>query len=136
MVVFQASLQRRQGFLFRVVDIANELFAMAASVSLAHTMAATRHPNAREAGDLADLFCRNSRRRVRQLFRELWSNDDKYKYKVARAVLAGDHTWMEDLGVSEGAATTPGGNGSATGAGAHGDAGESGDESLHEAGAA
>ena len=79
----RASCSTSRRFLFRLVDIANELFAMAASVSRAHGMAEAGHPEAANAAELADLFCRNSRRLVVRLFRELWANDDVRKYKVA-----------------------------------------------------
>ncbi len=103
MVVHGARLQRKQAFLFRLVDVANELFAMAASVSRAHQMAAESHPSAGQAARLVDLFCRGARRRVRQLFRDLWSNDDVRKYRAAQAVLRGEHRWLE-----EGTAGLPG----------------------------
>ncbi|HVT60622.1 MAG TPA: acyl-CoA dehydrogenase family protein [Thermoanaerobaculia bacterium] len=96
MLVHQGKLQHKQGFLFRVVDIANEMFAMAASASRAHAMAATGSPHAAEAAELADLFCRGARRKVTRLFRELWANDDARKYRVALRVLEGRHAWMEE----------------------------------------
>ena len=96
MLVHQGKLQHKQAFLFRLVDIANELFAMAASVSRAHAMAEVGHPEAANALELADLFCRNSRRLVIRLFHDLWSNDDVRKYKVALKVLDGKHAWVED----------------------------------------
>ena len=65
MLVYQAKLQNKQAFLFRLVDIANETFAMAATVSRAQTLADTRAPEAAEAVRLADVFCRQARRRVR-----------------------------------------------------------------------
>jgi hypothetical protein len=43
-----------------------------------------------------DLFCRGSRRRVRRLFQDLWRNDDERKYGVARRILDGKHTWLEE----------------------------------------
>ncbi len=95
MVVHEAKLEHKQAFLFRLVDIAMELFAMATSASRAHAMTERRHPDAVKARELADLFCRMSRRRVRALFRELWSNDDVRKYKTAQNVLAGRHVWLE-----------------------------------------
>ncbi len=95
MVVFQGALQNKQGFLFRIVDIANELFAVAASVSRAQTLAEQGHPDAAKAGELADLFCRNARRTIGRLFRALWSNDDVRKYKVGLRVLDGSHAWLE-----------------------------------------
>jgi alkylation response protein AidB-like acyl-CoA dehydrogenase len=95
MVVFQGALQNKQGFLFRIVDIANELFAVAASVSRAQSLAEQGHPDAAKAAELADLFCRNARRTIGRLFRALWSNDDVRKYKVGLRVLDGSHAWLE-----------------------------------------
>ena len=60
MIVHQAKLQNKQAFLFRLVDIANELFAMAASVSRAQALREAGHPEAENAAELADLFCRGS----------------------------------------------------------------------------
>lgn len=96
MIVHQAKLQNKQAFLFRLVDVANELFAMAASVARAQAMVEQGHPEAANASELADLFCRSSRRKVGRLFRDLWANDDVRKYKVALKVLDGKHAWIED----------------------------------------
>jgi len=96
MLVHGAKLQRKQAFLFRMVDIANLLFAMAASLSRAGTMADRRHPQSAEAGALADLFCRDARRRVKRLFQDLWANDDDLKYRAAQRVLAGEQIWLEE----------------------------------------
>jgi len=95
MIVHQAKLQNKQAFLFRLVDIANELFAMASSVSRAQAFREAGHPDADNAAELADLFCRNSRRRIVRLFQDVWSNDDVRKYKVALKVLDGKHAWIE-----------------------------------------
>ena len=90
MLVYQAKLQNKQAFLFRLVDIANELFAMAASVARARALRGREsRPEAREATDLARQFCRSARRRIRALFRDLWSNDDDLRYRAAQDVLAG-----------------------------------------------
>jgi len=97
MVVHQASLQNKQMFLFRLVDIANELFAMAASVTRAHAMRKARMAESKKAGDLADLFCRQARRKIKRLFADLWSNDDARKYRLASEVLKGRHVWLEAL---------------------------------------
>ncbi|HEV8580825.1 MAG TPA: acyl-CoA dehydrogenase family protein [Thermoanaerobaculia bacterium] len=96
MIVHQGKLQHKQAFLFRVVDVANELFAMAASVARAHAMAEAGHSDAANAAELADLFCRNSRRNVLRLLHDLWANDDARKYKVALRVLDGKHAWLEE----------------------------------------
>ncbi|MEE8137418.1 MAG: acyl-CoA dehydrogenase family protein, partial [Thermoanaerobaculia bacterium] len=96
MMVHQGRLPNKQGFLFRIVDIANELFAMAVSVSRAHALRAASRSEAARAADLADLFCRTSSRTVNRLFRELWSNDDALKYRAGVKVLDGDHLWLEE----------------------------------------
>ncbi|MDP9121371.1 MAG: acyl-CoA dehydrogenase family protein [Acidobacteriota bacterium] len=96
MIVHQGRLQNKQAFLFRLVDIANELFAMAASVSRAHAMADAGHAHASDAMELADLFCRGARRKISGLFRALWANDDVRKYRVAMRVLEGQHAWLEE----------------------------------------
>ena len=103
MVVHQAKLQNKQAFLFRLVDVANELFAMAASVARADAMRRAGHAEADKALELADLFCRGARRKVANLFSDLWRNDDVRKYKTALRVLAGDHAWLEEgiLGLEE-----------------------------------
>jgi len=103
MLVYQAKLQNKQAFLFRLVDIANEAFAMAASVSRAQTLADTHAPEAAEAVRIADVFCRQARRRVRGLFRDLWSNDDRARYGHGARVLRGEETWLE-AGILEHAA--------------------------------
>jgi hypothetical protein len=103
MVVHGAGLQRRQMLLFRAVDIGAELFAIAATASRARMMVRTGHPNAGEATALADLFCRQARRRVDDLFRALDSNDDVAVYRTARRVLDGEYLWLEDgiVGIQE-----------------------------------
>jgi alkylation response protein AidB-like acyl-CoA dehydrogenase len=81
MAVYQARLEKRQGFLFRCVDVAMELFAMAAAVSRARQLAND------ESLELADTFCHGARRKVRRLFGELWSNDDARKNRLAARVM-------------------------------------------------
>jgi alkylation response protein AidB-like acyl-CoA dehydrogenase len=104
MSVYQAKMERKQGFLFRCVDIVMELFAMSATISRARRMADDRDPNAEKAIELADLFCRMSRRKVRGLFRALWSNEDARQNAVAAEFLRGEHAWLErgilDIGLT------------------------------------
>lgn len=95
MALYQARLQNKQAFLFRLVDAINELFAMSATVTRAHALARASRPEAPQALQLADLFCRNARRRVRASLRALWSNDDAFKYAVAGQVLRGEQAWLE-----------------------------------------
>lgn len=97
MIVHQAGMQNKQAFLFRLVDIANELFAQSATICRADAMRRAGHKDAEQALELADLFCRNSKRKVKRLFQDLWSNDDSRKYRVAMNVLKGKHLWLEDM---------------------------------------
>jgi alkylation response protein AidB-like acyl-CoA dehydrogenase len=102
MVVYQAKMERKQGFLFRCVDVVMELFAMAAAVSHARRLRDGRNAEAPAAEALADAFCRDSRRRVRRLFQDLWSNEDARRNQLAASVMKGEHLWLEqgrlDLG--------------------------------------
>ena len=94
MALYQAKMERKQGFLFRCVDIVMELFAMAATCSHARALKDTGAPGADKAYDLADLFCRQAERRVRRAFRDIWVNDDNSMNKVAAQVMNGEHTWL------------------------------------------
>jgi len=93
MVIFGAKTERKQGFLFRAIDIADDLFAMAATISRAQALQGA--PEAQKAIDLADAFCRMTVRRVDGLFDALWSNDDDANYKTGRDILDGTHEWVE-----------------------------------------
>ncbi len=95
MVVHGPKLQHKQGFLFRIVDIANELFAMASSVARAQSMTDKNDADAAKGRALADNFCRQSTRTVKRLFQELWDNDDFRKYKLGVRVVEGEHAWLE-----------------------------------------
>jgi alkylation response protein AidB-like acyl-CoA dehydrogenase len=95
MIRFGAKLQHKQGFLFRAVDVVNELFAIAASVSRAEALRAAGAPEAPQAMAMADLFCRGARWRVKGLLREMWQNDDLLKYRAGVAVVDGKHRWLE-----------------------------------------
>jgi hypothetical protein len=102
MVVFRAGAERKQAFLFRLVDIANELFAMSASVARAKALREAGRPEAKEATRLAHHFCLGSRRKVRALFDALWDNEDVAMYELGREVLAGGHEWLEKGGMGLG----------------------------------
>ncbi len=95
MLVFRAGLEHRQAFLFRLVDVAMELFAMTAVIGRARRMHANGHPAAHEAERLADLFCRTSRRTIAARFHALWRNDDALQYALGRSVLDGSEAWLE-----------------------------------------
>jgi hypothetical protein len=97
MMLFREGLERRQVFLFRLVDVVNELFAMTASIARAIALEKRGAPEAAQAAELADAFCWNSRRVVKERFRQVWSNDDTLKVAVSRKVLTGDYAWMEAM---------------------------------------
>jgi alkylation response protein AidB-like acyl-CoA dehydrogenase len=92
MIRFGPRLEKRQSVLFRLVDVGAELFAMAAACSRAEMLRKKGQP---EAVELADLFCRYARRRVRATFRTVFDNEDARTYAVARRVLDGKHQWLE-----------------------------------------
>ena len=97
MIVHKAALERKQAFLFRLVDVVNELFAMSASVARAHAIAKRDPAAGASAIELADGFCRRSSRKIDEIFRALWRNSDDAAYATAQGVLKGEHLWMEDL---------------------------------------
>jgi alkylation response protein AidB-like acyl-CoA dehydrogenase len=101
---WQAKLEYRQVFLGRVVDIGAELFAMTAACSRAEMLRVDDDVRGRHAYQLADAFCDQSRLRVETLFDALWTNTDATDSQLARSVLAGDYTWLEEgvLDPSEG----------------------------------
>lgn len=91
MLWHRQGLQKKQMILARLVDTGAELFAMAAAISRAGS------PGAPPGADkLADLFCRQARRRVKRLHWDVYFNDDRRAYKEAREVLAGHYPWLED----------------------------------------
>jgi alkylation response protein AidB-like acyl-CoA dehydrogenase len=96
MTRYQAKMERKQAFLGRIVDIGSELYAIAAACVYAKTIETERPELAEQARELADLFCRQSRRRVERLFDELWANDDDLNTKRAFAVLDGRYTFVEE----------------------------------------
>jgi hypothetical protein len=93
---WQARLEKRQAVLARIVDIGAELFAMSAAVVYADTIRSERPDRADEAAELADLFCKQARRRVGDLFAALWSNDDVESYALAQRVLEGRYALLEE----------------------------------------
>jgi hypothetical protein len=95
MARFGPGLERRQGFLFRVVDIGLEIFALAATVRRADKLRQDGAEHAEEAVALADYFARQSRRQIDALFRDLWRNDDAQATRIGLAMLQGKHEWVE-----------------------------------------
>jgi len=90
MARWRGKMERKQAFLGRIVDIGAELFAMTASCVRA---TAERRP---EGTELADLFCRQARLRVRTLFDDLWRNTDDRDVAFARKVTEGRYAFVEE----------------------------------------
>jgi alkylation response protein AidB-like acyl-CoA dehydrogenase len=90
MARWQGRLEHRQLYLGRIVDIGAELYAMSAVCVYAKGL------RSESAVELADSFCRQSRRRVDDLFAKLWHNTDANDRKIAGRVLEDRYTWLED----------------------------------------
>ena len=98
MARWQGGLERRQGFLGRLVDIGAELFAMSAVCVRAQMDAEDGAAGGRggTAFELAGAFCGQARLRCDQLFEQLWKNTDAADTGLARLVMSGRYTWLED----------------------------------------
>ena len=78
--------------LFRAVDIGAELFAIAATCARAKYEASRGNEGAIA---LADVFCREARIRIDELFDNLYGPTDDTVYKLSQQVLRGEHAWLE-----------------------------------------
>ncbi len=94
MIRFGPKLEKRQMVLGRLVEIGAELLAITAVCARARAELA-RDPSNQGPVELADLFCRQSRRRVHDKFEDVFFNDDARAYRVAQKVLKGAHAWLE-----------------------------------------
>jgi alkylation response protein AidB-like acyl-CoA dehydrogenase len=99
MVRFGPKLEKRQAILGRIVDIGAELFVMSCACVNALRLV-DEDPSNRSPLDLADAFCRQSRRRIAASFRALYRNDDVHTYGVARTMLDGGFEWLEEGPIS------------------------------------
>ena len=95
MIRFGPKLEKKQSVLFRMVEIGAELLAISAACSRA-VMLVGKDPANRGPIAMADVFSRQSRRKVRQLFGSVFDNDDDRTYRLAREVLDDKHLWMEE----------------------------------------
>jgi len=88
---------KKQVFLFRLVDIVNELFAMSATIARAIALEKRGAPEAKQAAELAEAFCSKSRHMVKERFGQLWDNEDDEKVALSRSVMEGNHEWLEAM---------------------------------------
>jgi alkylation response protein AidB-like acyl-CoA dehydrogenase len=100
MARFGPKLERRQMVLFRAVDIGADLFAMTAACVRAQMLAQQGN---KEATELADLFCREAKQRIKTNFHRFYGKNDAAMSKVSRHVLDGSHAWLEQgiVGIME-----------------------------------
>jgi hypothetical protein len=94
MIRFGPKLEKKQALLFRLVEVGAELLAISAACSRA-VMMAKKDPANRGPVRMADVFSRHSRRKVRQLFGSVFSNEDDRTYRLAQSVLKGEQAWLE-----------------------------------------
>ncbi len=95
MIRFGPGLEKKQAVLGRIVEIGAELFVMVSTVVRAQSLVRA-NPSDRSPYALADLFCRQSRTRIQDRFRRLFSNNDSATYKVAQQAMEGVFEWVEE----------------------------------------
>ncbi len=93
MLRYQQRLEAKQSILNRIVDIGTDLFAIAVTCSYAHALVKEGKKNAL---DLADLFCREAKKRIEEAMRSGHYNNDLKKISVARKILAKEYQWLEN----------------------------------------
>lgn len=107
MARWQGGLEKKQGFLARVVDIGSELFAVSASCVRAAMIAAETPDQGKAATQLADTFADQSRHRTEAMLRDLWHNTDAADERLAALVLDGAYAWLEDGIIDQSEGTGP-----------------------------
>ena len=95
MIRFGPGLERKQAVLGRIVEIGAELFVMVATTVHAKALV-DKTPSDRSPYQLADLFCRHARTRIRERFRHLFANNDAETYRVAQDAMKGTFEWLEE----------------------------------------
>jgi alkylation response protein AidB-like acyl-CoA dehydrogenase len=94
MVRHGKQLEHRQLLMSRLVDVGMDLFVMSASIAYANGLLE------REQGEsygiqLADLFCRMARRRVRSRMERVFTETDRDLYRTAQDVMDGEMIELE-----------------------------------------
>jgi alkylation response protein AidB-like acyl-CoA dehydrogenase len=107
MARWQATLEQKQGFLGRIVDIGAELFAMSAVCVRAEAQRVADPDEGKQAYELAEAFCQQATLRVEALFHALWTNTDSVDVQVANDVLDGRYAWLEEGIIDQSEGTGP-----------------------------
>jgi alkylation response protein AidB-like acyl-CoA dehydrogenase len=93
MAKYGPKLEREQIVLGNFVDVGVELFVMAATLSYAdHLIGA--NPSDQTPQELADLYCREARRRIESNFRAVKGNFNRQYDKVAGLLMDGKLDWL------------------------------------------
>ena len=95
MIRFGPGLERKQAVLGRIVEVGAELFVMVATTVRAKALV-DKNPSDRSPYELADLFCRQARTRIKDRFRHLFANNDAATYHVAQEAMKGTFEWLEE----------------------------------------
>ena len=90
---YQAKLEFEQLLLANFVDIGVDLFVMAAALAYADALMA-KNPDDQSPQELADLFCKEARKRIADNFKAVKSNHNKSYWKVAGSLMDGKFDWM------------------------------------------
>ena len=104
MARWQAGMERQQNFLGHIVDIGAELFAISAVITKTRALQVAKDGRHDAALPLAQAFCEQATLRCEEHFKRLWDNSTRTDEKLARQLLNGDFTWLEEgvRDVSEG----------------------------------
>jgi hypothetical protein len=95
MAKYGPKLEKEQIILGNFVDIGVDLFVMASALSYADYLVA-KNPADQSPQELADLFCRETRRRIEGNFRAVKSNYNRSYNKVAGLLMDGKLGWLAE----------------------------------------
>jgi len=90
---YKEQLEFEQCLLGNFVEIGVDLFAMAASLSNAEARLA-ENPSDQTPQELADLFCKNARKRIERNFEDVGTNHNSTYDKVTETLMNGEFAWM------------------------------------------
>jgi hypothetical protein len=93
MAKYGPKLEKEQIILGNFVDIGVELFVMGATLSYADHLVA-QNPADQTPQELADLYCREARRRIEGNFKAVKSNFNRSYDKVSRLLMDGKLDWL------------------------------------------
>ncbi len=95
MAMYQKKMAEKQLLINRFVDIGTELFIMSAACSYAGSLQAS-DPNAANAVELADYYCKEATIRIEKLFSDIRRNNDSATLKLNTRFMHGAFEWLED----------------------------------------